>query len=353
MTSSGPRGRPAGEATPGVETLRFSYSPRGPYSLAATAARFTRWPEAVDCFDETVYRRLLDVGRTGVLMEVRQAGRRGPLLAELTGVPARLGAAREAADRVLGIGLGAALDIRPFYRAFWDDALLGDALRHSRGLRIAGTPSLWEALVTAVLSQQVNLRFAYDIRRELALAFGRRARFGAVTYYAFPEPSRLARETEETLRRFRLSGAKAATLARLADSFASGRLAQEEIGRLPDEEAIQRLTSVKGVGRWTAEIGLLRGLGRADVFPGADLGVVKYVAMELLGHRARVTEARMRRFADRWRPYRGLALVYAYAEIARRKETQRRTRTPATTAASRRIHPMHARKIVGSRRRIP
>ena len=79
------------------------------------------------------------------------------------------------------------------------------------------------------------------------------------------------------------------------------------------------MTAIKGVGRWTAEIALLRGLGRADVFPGADLGVVKYVAMKLLGHRARVTEARMRRFAERWRPYRGLALVYAYAEIARRR----------------------------------
>jgi DNA-3-methyladenine glycosylase II len=195
-------------------------------------------------------------------------------------------------------------------------------------LRIAGAPSLWEALVTAVLAQQINLRFAYDIRRALAVAFGRRARFGTETYFAFPEPSRVARESEAGLRNFRLSRSKAGAIARLAEAFASRELSESEIATLPDEEAIERLTAIKGVGRWTAEIGLLRGLGRADVFPGGDLGVVKYLAMQLLGHRARVTESLMRQFADRWRPYRGLALVYAYAEIARRSEIERRKREP-------------------------
>lgn len=303
-----------------IPVLGFSYAPPGPYSLAATAARFTRWPEAVDCFDGETYRRLLPVGRRGVLLEARQDGLRGPLSVTLTGDAARGEAARQAALRVVAIGLGAALDVRPFYRAFRGDAILGEALRHSRGLRIAGAPSLWEALVTAVLAQQINLRFAYDIRRALAVAFGRRARFGKKTYFAFPEPSRLARESEAALRKFRLSGSKAGAIARLAKAFASGELSESQITNLSDEAAIERLTAVKGVGRWTAEIGLLRGLGRADVFPGADLGVVKYVAMQLLGHRARVTEPLMRKFANRWRPYRGLALVYAYAEIARRSE---------------------------------
>ncbi|MGH9368137.1 MAG: DNA-3-methyladenine glycosylase family protein [Thermoanaerobaculia bacterium] len=304
-----------------TETARFIYAPRGPFSLEATAERFTRWPEAVDRFDGETYRRLLPVGRSGVLLEVRQGGTpsRARLHVRLEGTGAGGVAAREAARRVVRVGLGAGFDARPFYRAFRGDPLLADPLRHSRGLRIAGTASLWEAAVTAVLSQQVNLVFAYDLRRKLALAFGRRARFGGIVYVAFPSPERLARESERSLRKFRLSGAKAGTLARLARAFAAGELSERELARLPDEEAIERLMAIKGVGRWTAEIALLRGLGRADVFPGGDLGVVKYLAMELLGQRARVTEARMRRFADRWRPYRGLALVYAYAEMARRR----------------------------------
>jgi DNA-3-methyladenine glycosylase II len=275
----------------------------------------------VDRFDGAVYRRLLPVGRGGVLLEVRQPDRAARLEAILRGEGARSEESKRSALKILGIGLGAGLDVRPFYRAFREDPLLADALRHSRGLRIAGTPSLWEAIVTAVLSQQINLSFAYDIRRELAIAFGRRARFDGEPWFGFPPPSRIARETEASLRRFRLSGAKAGTLSRVAKAFSSGEVSEGAVAALPDEEAIAKLTAIKGIGRWTAEIALLRGLGRADVFPGGDLGVVKYVAMRLLGHRGRVTEEKMRRFADRWRPYRGLALVYAYAEINRRSES--------------------------------
>jgi DNA-3-methyladenine glycosylase II len=303
------------------DSARFVFRPSPPYSLALTAARFTRWPEAVDRFDGTSYRRLLPVGRSGLLVEARQAGSaREPVLSvRLRGAQAASPAARRAAERVVRVGLGAELDIRPFVRAFRDDPLLAAPLARFRGLRIAGAPSLWEALVTAVLSQQVSLVFAYDVRRELALAFGARRRFGGELFVAFPTPEAIARRTLRTLRGFRLSGAKAAALRRLAEAFASGALSEEAIARLPDEEAIAKLVEIKGVGRWTAEIGLLRGQGRADVFPGGDLGVVKYLAVGLLGHSARVTEREMREFAERWRPYRGLALMYAYAEINRRE----------------------------------
>ena len=304
--------------------MRYRLS--GPFSLAATASRFTRWPEVVDRFDGSVYRRLLPFGR-GVLLEVREKRERSrrELEVSLRGAAADRKAARVASRRVVEIGLGARLDVRPFYNAFRGDPLIGDALRHSRGLRIAGSASLWEAIVTAVLSQQVNLSFAYDVRRELALAFGRRARFSGESYVAFPTPERLARETPRSLRRFRLSGAKSRTLVRVARAFSGGRISEELLESLSDEDAIERLTEIKGIGRWTAEIALLRGLGRPDVFPGGDLGVVKYLAVELVGHRARVTEERMRRFARRWRPYRGLALVYAYAEIAKRRLDKRPT----------------------------
>jgi DNA-3-methyladenine glycosylase II len=210
-------------------------------------------------------------------------------------------------------------DVRPFYRAFRSDALLGAPIRSFRGLRVAGAASLWEALVTAILSQQINLSFAYDIRRELALAFGRKARWDGETFVAFPEPSAIAALKESVLRAFRLSRAKAGALMRVARAFDEGTLEEAEIAGLSEEEAIERMTAIPGVGRWTAEIALLRGLGRVDAFPAADLGVVKYLAQGLLGQKKRATELEMRRYSERWRPFRGLALVYAYAELGRRK----------------------------------
>jgi DNA-3-methyladenine glycosylase II len=310
---------------PGKAVAAYRIAPKRPYSLALTASRFTRFPEIVDRFDGRVYRRLLPVGRRGVLVSVEQIGSPARAVLEITlqGPEAGSPAAREAARRLVEVALGAATDIGAFYRAHRSDPVLAAPIRDFRGLRIAGWPSLWEALLTAVLSQQVNLKFAYDIRRELALSFGKRARFGGEVYTAFPLPEAISDETPRTLRRFRLSRAKAGAIHGLARAFTSGALSEPELAGLSDEEAIARLTEIKGVGRWTAEIALLRGLGRTDIFPAGDLGVVKYLAQGLLGRRAKAAEGQMRTFAERWAPHRGFALVYAYAELACRQTAHR------------------------------
>jgi DNA-3-methyladenine glycosylase II len=305
-------------------SVRITVRPVRPYALTLTASRYARFPEIVDRFDGSTYRRLLLAGREAALVSVTQRGGPDRALLEVTleGPGAGSPAASAAARRLLERSLGAVSDVGPFYRACAADPLLGAAIRDFRGLRIAGHPSLWEALVTAILCQQVNLRFAYDIRRELALALGRRARIGGETHVAFPSPEAVARRTPRELRRFRLSGNKALALRGLARAFADGAVTEEALAALPDEAAIDRLMSLRGIGRWTAEIGLLRGLGRSDIFPAGDLGVVKYLAVGLLGKPARVAEAEMRRFAQRWAPHRGFALVYAYAELARREAAE-------------------------------
>ncbi len=133
----------------------------------------------------------------------------------------------------------------------------------------------------------------------------------------------MASETPAKLRRFRLSESKAKAIHGLARAFAGGTLGEAEIAQLGDEAAIERLTAFRGVGRWTAEIALLRGMGRADIFPAGDLGVVKYLAQGLLGRKGKAKEDAMRRFAERWKPWRGLALVYGYAELNRRRAASR------------------------------
>ncbi len=302
-------------------SVRFSVRPSRPYALALTASRYARFPEVVDRFDGTTYRRLLLAGREAALLSVSQRGGpdRAMLEVVLEGPGAGSPVAASAARRLIERSLGAATDVAAFYRECAADPLLAASIRDFRGLRIAGFPSLWEALVTAILCQQVNLRFAYDIRRELAVALGRRARIGGAVHRDFPSPASVAELTPRELRRFRLSRNKAAAIRGLARALAEGTLEESAVAVLPDEAAIEALTAFGGVGRWTAEIALLRGLGRTDIFPAGDLGVVKYLAVGLLGRAARVAESEMRLFAERWKPHRGFALVYAYAELARRE----------------------------------
>jgi DNA-3-methyladenine glycosylase II len=299
---------------------RFSLTPPRPYSLALTAQRYWRFPDPVDRFDGKTYRRLLAVERGAVLATVEQTcGATNPKLRiSLEGAGADSPRARAAAERVAKDALGAGTDVGLFYRAARLDPLLAPLVRRFRGLRIAGYPSLWEALVTAVLSQQVNLSLAFGIRAHLATSFGRRRTIRGETFFAFPQPDRIAQVGERGLQGFRMSASKIGTVARLAKGFSSGELSESEIAALPEEAAIERLMEIKGIGRWTAETALLRGLARADAFPAGDLGILKYLAEGLFEHGRRASESEMRLYAERWRPWRGLALVYSWAELARR-----------------------------------
>ena len=111
-----------------IECLRFTIEPRKPYSLALTVERFGRYTEAVDVVDQGVYRRLLPAGGALLLLSVTQRGSpaRARLHVELQGKGARSTASRRVAEKFVLQGLGAALDVRPFYREFRDDPILGE-----------------------------------------------------------------------------------------------------------------------------------------------------------------------------------------------------------------------------------
>lgn len=321
-----------------ISFVRYTTIPKLPYSLDRTCQRLSRFEERVDRYENGVYRRLVYAGRHPALVEVEQAG--PPSRARLV-VRVSERKARAEAERLLERVLGARSAVRPFYRRFRDDPFLGPLLARHRGLRVVGRRDAWECLLQIVLSQQINLSLAHGILSELAERYGRSARIGSERFHEFPSPSALATARVSELRRLRLSQAKAETLKRLASGFDSGALSDEKLRALSDDEAVELLTSFKGVGRWTAEFVLLRGLGRLDVFPAGDLGVVKYVAQQLLGYRAPASEGEMREFAERWRPYRGLALIYTYAELTRRStearagSRERRPRAPARASRAR------------------
>lgn len=291
-----------------------------PYSLALTAERLGRFADGIDHFEDGVFRRLIFHRSEPLLLSVTQEGRvaEAVLRVRMQGGGAQRTGAAGAARALVARMLATEQPLKGFYENLRGDAVLAGAIRDFRGLRAAGAASLFESLITAILAQQVNLAFAYSIRQELAQRYGRRVRIDGRSYVAFPTPRMLAKQSYPALRALRLSGAKAEAIQGLAEAFRSGRLREEQLARLGDDAATRQLVALRGIGRWTAEIGLLRGLGRPDVFPAADLAVVKHLAQRLLGHAEPSSEAVMREYAERWRPWRSLALVYAYAELGRR-----------------------------------
>jgi len=135
---------------------------------------------------------------------------------------------------------------------------------------------------------------------------------GGETVYVFPEPAVLARAQVSQLRAMQFSGRKAEYIIGLARSIVSGSLDLAAFGDRPNEEIIETLTGLRGLGRWTAEWFLARGLGRGDVCPAGDLAVRKAFAQHYNRGRG-LSERAIRRRAKAWGPHQNLAVHYLLA----------------------------------------
>ena len=193
-----------------------------------------------------------------------------------------------------------------------DDVNLAPIAKKFRGLKPIRYLSVFEALVTAITAQQVNLTFAGAIRGRMVKRWGRKLRINGKTHYAFPRPERLARAQVSTFRAMQFSERKAEYVIGVARAALEGRLDESELRTLPIDEAVALLTGIRGVGRWTAEQMLFRALGRVEVFPGGDLGVQKVVARYCFG-KERVDEETARTQANDWYPWASLATTYLFA----------------------------------------
>ncbi len=155
------------------------------------------------------------------------------------------------------------------------------------------------SLLRTIVGQQVSVAAARSMWAKLEAAFG-----------SPPELPAILRASDEALRAAGLSRQKAGYARSLAQLVLSGEL---DLAALPqdDEEAIARLTRIKGIGRWSAEIYLLFAEGRSDVWPAGDLAVQVEIG-RLLGLAERPAEKHLRELAERWRPYRGAAAILAW-----------------------------------------
>ena len=130
----------------------------------------------------------------------------------------------------------------------------------------------------------------------------------------FFTPEQLLAASDEQLRAAGLSRQKLACLRDLSEKFASGQLNEEEFASLDDEEVINRASSVKGIGRWTAEMFLLFSLGRPDVLPVDDIGVQRGFR-QAYGLPGPPTPEEMQRIAEPWRPYRSVGTWYMWRSL--------------------------------------
>jgi DNA-3-methyladenine glycosylase II len=264
----------------------------------------------VEVIDGRAYHRAVRIlGRPCLLRVSEDIAEPTALRVEIAGdrlTEAHLTAAADLTRRVF------ATDIDPARIAadVADDAVFAAVARRFLGLRPVLIADPFETLVWAIIGQQINVGFAAKLKRALVESFGEQVQDGDRAYRLFPRAEVLAAlDHSRDLRPLQFSRQKSEYTIGVARAVAAGDLDLEALRSLEAEEAIARLTALKGVGRWTAEYTLMRGLGFRDVLPAGDGGLRRIIGREYgLGRLA--SEAEVRRIGAGWAPWRSYAAFY-------------------------------------------
>jgi DNA-3-methyladenine glycosylase II len=285
--------------------------PVPPFRLDLTVwALRRRTRNAIDRWDGTTYRRVIVVGGRPTELEVHQTGSTAKPRLIATATPAlRTRAERQSVRSSVDRLLGTRVDLRDWYGIAEGDRRLRPLALRFRGMKPPRFPTVFEALVNAIACQQLSLVVGLELLNRLAVACGARRRTGTPAHYGFPAPSDVACHPAAAYRTIGFSRQKVDALLTLARGIHDGRIAVEELAGHDDADVRLRLCDLRGVGRWTAEYVLLRGLGRLHVFPGDDVGAQKSLA-RWLGRPSPLDYAGVNRALQKWQPFAGMVYFH-------------------------------------------
>ena len=207
----------------------------------------------------------------------------------------------EAIEPIVRKLLGVEFDLPPFFEFANRDPVLADAARLLPGFRPPLAPDAFEALVSSITAQQVSLHSAFAVRSRFIDRFGVAAEHAA----AFPTRQRVARAKEEELTALGFSRRKAEYVL----GIARADFDFDDLDALPDDDVKARLTSIRGLGEWSADWFLARHLARPQAWPAGDLGLRKAV----LAFYPDVTDVRA--VGVRFHPFQNLSAHYLLAAL--------------------------------------
>jgi DNA-3-methyladenine glycosylase II len=292
--------------------MKFELQPESPYNLTRCALIFSQFPlDGTDVWipaRETLpaqYRRLYVVGNELILAMIQQD--RDSRLIVRTHPPRPKHYASFRSMVSWQFHLDAPLEA--FYKRARKHPFFQPLLKTLYGVKPLRTPTLYEMAVIAITEQQISYPVAVKMRSRLIEALGQKMIFAGRTYRAFPTAQTIAECQVNDLRALSFSGRKAEYLINLSRQVADGSFNLEGLRDRPNEEVITVLTSLRGLGRWSAEYLLIRGLGRSDVFGADDLGVQRLVGT-YLGPGYRVTVKECRKILDEWSNCKRWAVFY-------------------------------------------
>lgn len=166
-------------------------------------------------------------------------------------------------------------DLSPFYGLLVSNPSFAYMPNKYSGLRFIGMPDLFESLAWCIIGQQINLNFAYKIKRRFVEIYGDFVEYERERYWIFPHPATISNLSILELRELQFSNKKAEYLIAVAGSFVDKTLSKKMLSDMPDFPSRQKaLTSIRGIGIWTTNYVLMKNLREPSCIPHGDAGLL-------------------------------------------------------------------------------
>lgn len=200
--------------------------------------------------------------------------------------------------------LGLKRDLHDFYKMANRDSHLKALAIQFTGLKPPRFPSIFEALVNAISCQQISLDAGLQIQNRLVQHVGVNVTEKEDVFYAFPRPEDIAHCTVAELKKLGYSAHKSETLIQLGMAITEDPTLFDNLESESNNAILTFLCQFKGIGRWSAEYVLLRGLGKIAIFPGDDVGAQKNL-QQLLHLENKPDYQEIAKITAKWHPYAG------------------------------------------------
>jgi len=295
-----------------MERISFTLRAFPPFNLELTVWALRRRPDnQVDCWDGTNYSRIFTFKGNMLKVSASQGGspEKPQLNVSVACETVCALAVKPWIASMLGEMFSLRSDLSDFYSLSVKDKRLRPLVARFSGMKPPRFPTVFEALVTAFACQQVSLDLGIILLNRLSNSYG--AAFGEdkTVSHAFPRPEDLAGFSPGDLRRLGFSRNKGRAIIELSEGIIDRKIDIENLEIMKDAEAVQYLSRIRGVGRWSAEYVLLRGLGRINIFPGDDVGAQRNL-QGFMGLGERPDYEKIKEITSRWQPYAGFVYFH-------------------------------------------
>ncbi|WP_026677494.1 DNA-3-methyladenine glycosylase family protein [Fictibacillus gelatini] len=206
-------------------------------------------------------------------------------------------------------------DLTPFYEMASRDKVLHTLIDKYHGLRIIRIPDLFEALAWAIIGQQINLAFAYTLKKRFVEQYGEKLAYKGFDFWLFPDAQTIASLETDDLKGLQFSARKAEYMIGVAKEMASGKLSKESLLQKNDLGEMQKaLIAIRGIGAWTADYCIMKCLNSTAAFPISDVGLHNALKMQLGMNRKPAIEE-IKEIAANWKGWEAYATFYLWRSL--------------------------------------